>query len=231
MCSPADLLRWERELSISAYLHPTVVREWAAHLAKMNDGAYQDCREALVFLHAHCRMPNGLIRFLATPGATVAQSLYHRIPPQESTLVHQPSKLVGQIALYDGQPLPPGVTALCTKIEAYITSEENRFVSDFEHVVQYFSSGYSGWDPFSSNRVKRDQAFRLFRHPSTLLYPAAGLVLKARTQLGVPHDVPDLRGMAQAVLHSSSATIEIYRNILEKLFTQGVGSDEEAENK
>jgi len=143
------------------------------------------------------------------------------MPPQESTLVHQLSDLVAEIALHDGQPLPSGVTARCQDIESYITSEENRFVSDLEQIVQSFSPGYTGWDPFSNDKVQSDQALKLFRDPKMSLYLATGLVLKARMQLGIPHNDPDLKGMAQAILDSSRATIEIYRNILEKLFSTG----------
>jgi hypothetical protein len=45
--------------------------------------------------------------------------------------------------------------------------------------------------------------------------------LKARRQLGIPLNAPDLKEMAQAVLASSHTTIEIFRSILEKLFTAG----------
>jgi hypothetical protein len=175
----------------------------------------------MALLYQHCRADNEQLKCVADSESLIARMLYGRAPAQNEDATEKLSRLAKAVAESEGQPLSPDVVALCKVVAHHVDATERGWAGDMQNVVQWMRPGFSGWDPFSSDRTKRREALDIVRSAEMQPYLAAAHVIKARLSFGVPVQDPNLDGMANAVLEKAGASISIYRSILEQLVTSG----------
>jgi hypothetical protein len=219
--SLSDLHGWQLARGVTAYASPIVIMELAAHLWDSSDPHCVDCRSGLTILYEHCRTPAGQLRCIADSESMIARLLYGRVPTHHEDTVEKLSRLSKAVADSAGQLLPADVTVLCKAISDHVDQAEKTWAQDIQGIVQWLRPGFTGWDPFSADKIKRTRALQIVRSGDMLGYLATAYVFKARNLLNLPYDDSETAATAAEVLKRAGISIAIYRSALEMLVSSG----------
>lgn len=218
----AALVAQEKQRGITSYANPYVVMELASHLSDPTEPAFAECRAGLIALYEHCRVDSGdEIRLIADSESLIAHMLFGREPSGSADTTQALAKFTAMVASTPPGPLPPLMAQDSKTLADTLDAREAAFIADMKSVVNRLNPAASDWNPLGTDRASRDARLKDVRSPMMSWSIALGHVLKARTQLGMPIAAPTLKDETDAVLKTGSASIALYRDILDRLVTTG----------
>lgn len=218
----AALVARERQRGITSYVNPYVVMELASHLSDPTKPAFAECRTGLEALYEHCRVDGGdEFRLIADSESLIAHMLFGREPSGSADTTQALAKFTAMVANTPPGPLPPLMAKDSKTLADILHARETAFIADMKSVVNRLNPAASDWNPLGADPSSRDARLKDVRSPKMPWSIALGHVLKARTQLGMPTAAPTLEDETDAVLKAGSASITLYRDILERLVATG----------
>lgn len=211
----------ERQHSISAYAQIFVMAELLSHLADPDDGAFENCRNAITCMWHHCKKvaSDGTrgVRLLAAPETQMARSFYG-VEIEDHLVKHgQFMRLVREVANRGSNAnlddIEPGLTDVAESVERVKTN----FALDVASVVGRTDEGAKSWQFFKDNPEMRKLILDFTRSDDALKAIARMHVIKAQNMTEASDTADEINKKSEALVNTFPTSLEMYRGILEKL--------------
>lgn len=210
----------DKELAVGnqSFLSPVVLIELGAHLADVNDKAYENCLASYITCYNHCKeRESDNFRLLADGDSQLAKYLFN----YTNTRVLDKWTAYGQFAYRmskdSSDTAVDGYRRYFMEMRAYVDMIEMQFIADInQHIVneiqQLKESGNA-----DDAKQRQKQMSKELKTTTPLDYFALAQVVKAADIAGANLDQYDIFDLTEAVKKIFPAPLYLYRNIISKL--------------
>lgn len=223
-----DVKNRERENDIKALFSPIVAKELLAHIADVNDSAFDKCLRANKAMYLHCC--NNPMEYDMIPSYELQLSklFWDKTMPKKIETHNAIGQLCYHFALNNSEETRNKLNANLQSVKQMVDDGEQGFIDGMRELVNKLDPSSTGWQIYPNNARERDKALAVLRSEEISIEIALGFVtltylfLCAEGQL-IPEPDPqkeiiELMKKAKILVDEFPEPIALQKHVIEQMF-------------